>query len=126
VLFEAGRAAARAGWWAQLGRLASVCLALVAIGLGGLLVRERRDRHALETLLAARPQSPTPTTDGLVAPPGPALAADSYFVLTHQMTAGGAEEPSISSGQGPGHHPGVLEPPLSPLGAWRSDGVLGL
>ena len=46
MLYEAGRAAARADGRVQSWRLATAALVLLAVGLGGLLVHERSQRHA--------------------------------------------------------------------------------
>ena len=54
MLFEAGRAAARNESWGRFGGLSSAFLALVALGLGGLLVREQGNRRALEATVAAQ------------------------------------------------------------------------
>jgi hypothetical protein len=126
MLFEAGRAAAggRSGWFA------SACLALLALGLGGLLARERGNRRDLEAALAARVDAPPgPSPAAAVAPPARtvALAPDSYLVLTQRMLAAGIEDPTLrASNPAPGHplvHP---EPALSPLDARRLGGSLDL
>lgn len=125
LLFETGRAAGRAGSWGRLGWLASACLALVAFGLGSLLVRERGNRHALEVRLAARSHPSAPA--GEVACPTKALDPESYFVLTRRMLGSGTDEVMpIAARQPPDRRPEPSEPPLSPLRARRREGFLDL
>jgi hypothetical protein len=101
MLYEAGRAAARAEGRSRLWQLATAALTLMIAGLAGLLSRERSQRLALETALAfrggaARPMPPvsllaqTPTTESL--PP------NSYFVLTAHLTASDQEAPALAVG----------------------------
>ena len=73
MLFDAGRASARAESWGRLGAALAASFALVAVGLGGLLVRERAHRHGLEVALAERTREPA--LPELVIPPAPARRA---------------------------------------------------
>jgi hypothetical protein len=123
LVFEAGRAAAGAGAWRRIGWCSNACLALVALGLGGLLARERGDRQALEATLAARASAPA----SAAMPPVVALEPDSYFVLTHHILAAGANDSMpIVSDQPPDRRPAPPEPPLSPLRARRREGPVDL
>jgi hypothetical protein len=116
VMFEAGRAAAHVGSWGRLGFASAACLALVASGLVGLLVRERGHRRALEAVLAAR--APALALPGDVPPPVVAPGPDSYLVLTHRWHAGGLDDATLTaSSLSPGHDKEPPEPPLSPLSA---------
>jgi hypothetical protein len=108
MLYDAGRAAVEAESRVQSWRLAAAALALLAAGLGGLLVRqqsllahersllahERSQRLVLETTLAARtgpskpaepPETaPLPTETPVIEP----LSPTSYFALTPRLAKG--------------------------------------
>ena len=74
MLFEAGRASARAEARAKVWPSAALGLAMLLMGLGGLFARERSRRLALETVLAARPPAQAPVlaaTPPRVAASGP-------------------------------------------------------
>jgi hypothetical protein len=96
--YEAGRAAARADGRVQSWRLATAALALFAVGLGGLLMRERSQRQALETsiAIAARINPAQPAVE--IALPAsreiPTIEPSSYFALTSRLSRG---NPDISS-----------------------------
>ena len=99
MLFDAGRASARAESWGRLGAALAASFALVAVGLGGLLVRERGYRHALEVTLAERTREPVladPAPPPL--PSRPAPARDSYLALTRRILTTGLDDlpPSAS------------------------------
>jgi hypothetical protein len=137
MLYDAGRAAARAENRLQSWRLATAALLVISIGLGGLLVYQRslrlldRDllaqeqarRHALETALAAgdRPLEPAP---GISAPAVQAtsiqrLPPTSYFILTARLTRSGQDlsAPDLDfepEPQRPGSHPSEMMPRPGP------------
>jgi hypothetical protein len=120
MLFAAGRAAARSAvWgWVPLGSVAA--LAVAAVMLGILLVRERGERHALEVRLAQQIAVPKPPSVELALapiverPPAP----DSYLMLTRNMLAAG---PELMPSQAPDTTPAVRatddEPPLRVRGS---------
>jgi hypothetical protein len=119
MLFEAGRASARAE--GRIWVLSAAASALVVVGLGVALARERSRALGLERAVAAtRPTSP-PITSPPVAPIE--VAPDSYLALSRRALAGLDDLPVT-----PSHPPGDLGPPapgrvLSPL---RSRGAEGL
>jgi hypothetical protein len=103
MLYDAGRAAARVAGHVRTWRLATAALALVAIGLSGLLAhqwslltherallaQERSRRHAQETVLAAGagalgPSSPAPPPVAETPATEP-LGPTSYFALTSRL-----------------------------------------
>ena len=120
LIFEAGRAAGRAERRGWVGPATAAAFALVAIGLGGLWVRERVQRRGLEETIAgldARALSPPrvqPATavEAPSAQPGP----NSYLVLTRHLTSGGMEArpiertgvPSARSSDKPAEPPATL------------------
>jgi hypothetical protein len=97
MLFEAGRASARAEIWGGVPLGSIAALAIVAIGLGVLFVRERGERQALEVRIVEH--STAPKTPEMPIEPAPALAPiverppapDSYLVLTRNMLSAGPE-----------------------------------
>jgi hypothetical protein len=91
MLFDAGRAAARAEGRSRLWQLATAALVFVTAGLGGLLANERSLRLALETQVAAQtdPEKQQPLARisvqlGRIEPPGP----KSYLALTSRLAKG--------------------------------------
>jgi len=101
MLYEAGRAAARADSRTRLASAAAMAMAIGCVGLGGLLARERGHRLDLERALAdTRPREPDP---GRLAPSPPVPAArpgpDSYLALTRRALVAGLDDP-----------PGPVEP----------------
>jgi hypothetical protein len=102
MLFEAGRASARAESRGKVWPSAAVGLALLLVGLGGLFARERTRRLALETVLVARPPVQAPAlalTPPPVAPPvlgAERLGPSSYFVLTTRLASGELDFPPVS------------------------------
>ena len=117
MLFDAGRAAARAESGGRLGGALAASFALVAVGLGGLLVRERGHRHALEVTLVERTREPVivePVPPMLPAPPE--LAPDSYLVLTRRILTTGLDDLPPSTSKVPrGELPDRPVPSLVPL-----------
>ncbi len=117
MLFEAGRASARAESWGRLGAVLAASFALVAVGLGGLLVRERGHRHALEVTLAERTREPViadPVLPPLPSRPEP--APDSYLALTRRiLTTGLDDPPPLASNARSGELPDRSAPSLTPL-----------
>ena len=116
LLFEAGRAAGRAerrGW----ARGIAAAFALAALGLGGLLARERGERRDLEVKIASpdarapsSPRVPPATVDD--RPTGPA-GPNSYLALTRHLATGGfdtmpIERPAVTPPRVPF---GPTEPP---------------
>jgi hypothetical protein len=95
MLFEAGRAAGRTEFRAWTGLASSAALALVAAGLGVLLVGERAQRQALEVRIAQRagaataPSLQEPTPPPIVERP---LSPDSYLALTHRLQTAGLDD----------------------------------
>lgn len=127
MLFEAGRAAARAESWGRLGMALTACFALVAVGLGGLLVRERGYRHALEVTLAERTREPVLPELVSPAPPYAEPAPNSYLALTRRILASGLEELPPAAPSAPlDELPERPEPPLTPLSEWGSGGLMDL
>ncbi len=127
MLFDAGRASARGESWGRLVGALAACLALVALGLGGLLVRERGYRHALEVTLAERtrepvlpePVSPLPT----LGEPAPY----SYLALSRRIQASGLEELPPAAPNAPrGEIPERPEPPFTPLSTRGRGGLMEL
>ncbi len=122
MLFVAGRAAARSEVWGLVPLGSVTALALAAVMLGILLVRERGERHALEVRIAqqsAVPKAPAPPVELALAPiverpPAP----DSYLMLTRNMLAAG---PEMMPSQAPDTTPAVRapddEPPLRVRGS---------
>ncbi len=99
MLFDAGRASARGESWGRLVGALAACLALVALGLGGLLVRERGYRQGLEVALAERTREPAPREMVAPLPPFAEPAPDSYLALSRRILASGLEElpPTVSN-----------------------------
>jgi len=93
MLYEAGRAAARADARVQSWRLATAALILIGVGLGGLLAHERSQRQTLEVAIAAWVDARQPAGE-IVSPEFreiPAIepfAPDSYFALTSRFARG--------------------------------------
>jgi hypothetical protein len=137
MLYDAGRAAAlveaRGRSRLLIQPRATAALVLVAVGLGGLWVHERAQRHALERTLAGRMGAPEPTP--MPAPTLPerladlreagALSPSSYLVLTARLVNGRGEDPS-PSGTIPRARPtgDLPEPRLAPLRPRDFDRVL--
>jgi hypothetical protein len=128
MLYEAGRASARASTrrWAS----AFAASALVATGLGAALARERSERSGLQRALAARDrpeQSPAPPSPALTPTLSAVPAPDSYWSLTRRIVAG-LDEPAPVEPAGPRRSgpPSRLEPPLSPLRGRGAEGLLDL
>jgi hypothetical protein len=97
MLYEAGRAAARADGRVHSWRLATAALILMVVGLGGMLMRERSQRHAMEVALAARTRpsrsaSPVPLLSATTAIEP--FAPSSYFALTSRFSR---SNPNMSS-----------------------------
>ncbi len=120
MLYEAGGAAAGAACWGRSGWLASACLALVALGLGVLLIQERGNRRGMEAALAAQIGAPKPLPAAPITPPAVAFEPESYLVLTQRMLAAGTDDsPLPASNPAPGRSLVHPEPALSPLDARR-------
>jgi hypothetical protein len=127
MLFEAGRASARAEAKGKVWPAAASGLALLLLGLGGLFVRERSQRLALETVLATRPPAEAPVLAAttprvalpspIIEPPGPS----SYFVLTLRLAAGDLDFPPVARQSSSERAPsGTRPPPLRPRGFERA------
>jgi hypothetical protein len=107
MLYDAGRAAALAGVQARSWRLATAALALLTIGLGGLLAREQSQRRVLETALAARAgtlePAPAISSPARETPAIEPLEPSSYFVLTARLTQGAQDlsAPDVEIGPEP-------------------------
>lgn len=93
LLYDAGRAAARADGQSGSWRPATVALALVAALLGGLLANERSRCLKLETSLASASGTRPPQRRGEIELPAagtaPAIepfAPSSYFALSQQFS----------------------------------------
>jgi hypothetical protein len=91
MLFNAGRAAAKAEGRSRLWQLVTAASVLVTVTLSGLLAHERSQRVALESKIPAPTErrDPEPSTNALVQlakfePPGP----NSYLALTSQLAKG--------------------------------------
>lgn len=132
MLYDAGRAAARAESRVRSWRLATAALALVAVGLGGLLAHERSlvahqrsllalersQRRSMEATLAARtgtsePTSPAPAPGD--SPPAEPLAPTSYFALTSRFARSAGDPSSLDIAIEPGPHRPVTRPSEMPL-----------
>jgi hypothetical protein len=92
MLYEAGRAAARADGRIHSWRLATAALTLLTVSLGGLLARERAQRRELETSVSIASRIKPSRPVGEVALPAPRedtaiepFAPSSYFALTTQV-----------------------------------------
>lgn len=111
LMFEAGRASARAGRGRQVERAAIAALMLVVLGLS---VQLRLDRnHAPSPRPIAAPEDLTS-----VAVPDPIARpdADSYLALSRRMLAGLGDAPPTAGTREPRHAaPEAADPPLSPL-----------
>jgi hypothetical protein len=98
MLYEAGRAAAKADGRVQSWRLATAALVLLTVGLGGLLAHERVQRRALETSITRagriNPTQPAGEIASLTSNETPAIEPSSYFALTLRLSRG---NPDISS-----------------------------
>jgi hypothetical protein len=124
MLFEAGRASAesRRRRWA-----AAAALAAIAVGLGGLLAREREQRRGLEALLAERDRAPALPAGVAPAAPDPvvvvaAVPPDSYRALSLRISDGGLDELASSA---PGlSRPGAPALPVAPLRVRDARGLL--
>lgn len=101
MLFEAGRASARAEARSRAWPCTALGLAILLVGLGGLFARERSQRLALENTLAARTTSPPaelavmPPRDVLPAPSDERPGPNSYFVLS-RLSSEDLESPLVS------------------------------
>ena len=127
MLFDAGRASARAESWGRLGAALAASFALVAVGLGGLLVRERAHRHGLEVALAERTREPALPELVSPLPPLAEPAPNSYLALSRRILASGLEElPPAASNAPRSEIPERPEPPLTPLDARRRGGLMDL
>jgi hypothetical protein len=98
MLYEAGRAAARADDRVQSWRLAAAALTLLTVGLGGLLAHEQSQRQALETSIAMAARINPAQPAGEIALPAPkeipAIEPSSYIALTLRLSQG---TPDMSS-----------------------------
>jgi hypothetical protein len=115
MFFEAGRAAARAEVRAWTGFASTAALALVAAGLGVLLVGERARRQALEVRIAQQENAKAPALPEPLSPPivAQTLSPDSYLALTHRLQTVGLDEAMApDSGSPPDHSPAIPEPTL--------------
>ena len=105
LLFEAGRASARTELRGRLGTVMAAVFALVAVGLGLLLARERGARMGLEATIASldarAPSAPLVTRAKVEDMPSGQPGPNSYLVLTRHLMAGGIdsmpfERPAVS------------------------------
>jgi hypothetical protein len=128
MLFEAGRAAARAESRGGVWPSAAVGLVALLAGLGGVLARERAQRQALEAALAARPPAQalvfasTPPRVALLEPGGGRLGPSSYFVLTTRLASGELDFPPVAlkpEAERPSRGTGAQSPTLRPRGFER-------
>ncbi|MDB5352760.1 MAG: hypothetical protein JWN86_4007 [Planctomycetota bacterium] len=124
MLFLAGRASAGSEMRGRLVAISAVGLAMLAIGLGGLLVSEHGRRLKLERVIAEQVRDVVPSRDEveLVATPALPPAANSYLALSQRFLAlaEGRMLPVLAS-PGQGGSPD-RKPPLSPMGARRGEG----
>ncbi len=118
VLYLAGREAALVDSRGRaIGAASLVCLALVSVGLGGLLLVERGRRMDLERAVAGLSKPAEPTRVELIvsgSPPSPS----SYRALTRQANLW--DEAQLPPLDAPGSRHGgsaYRESPLSPLSA---------
>jgi hypothetical protein len=104
MLYDAGRAAARTDGQVWPWRLAMASLALLTVGLSGLLAHERSRCTALESSLAIasriNPPQPAGTIELSAAGKTPAVEPfepSSYFALTARLARGnsGATSPDV-------------------------------
>jgi hypothetical protein len=129
MLYEAGRASARAEDRGRLWRASAAVLALAAVGLGVQLARERSRGLALERALAEALPGHTPAAET----PGPRLAdltprrlpASSYLVLTSRLVTGALDDPGPDAGAVPpgNPEPGTHSTPPAPLSPRTFDRV---
>jgi len=126
TLYEAGHAAARAESGGRTWRLATALLAMVALGLSGLLVHQRsllaRERsvlaeerlrlRALGELLAARTEAPgpSPSAIGAAAPAFEPLSPISYFAMAARLSRGALELSSPDFDSHAGSHRPAARP----------------
>jgi hypothetical protein len=118
MLFEAGRASARAEAHGRAWAGAVAASMVVALALGFGLARERTLRLGLERAIAAR------TPEARPAPPIPTreIAPDSYLALTRRALAGLDDSPR-SARRPPEAAPDPTPPPLR---AWSPAGFRDL
>jgi hypothetical protein len=97
MLYDAGRAAARADGLSRPWGLATAALTLVTVGLGGLLLHERSRCMALETSLAIASRTIPPQPAAAIELPASGktpvvepFEPSSYFALTARLTRGNA------------------------------------
>ncbi len=127
MLFDAGRASARAESWGRLGLALAASFALVAVAMGGLLVRERGYRHALEVTLAERTRAPASPEVDLPPPSFAEPAPNSYLALSRRILASGLVELPPEAPNAPrGEIPERPEPPLTPLSTRGRGGLMDL
>ncbi len=127
MLYDAGHAAAGAEARVRTWRLATAALAIVTVGLSGLLVHQRsllgherfalaqeRSRlEALGTALASRSEASKPSPSALKAAAAPfePLPQTSYFAMASRLSKG-IEDPSSPDfqSQAGSHRPDPLRP----------------
>jgi hypothetical protein len=91
MLFDAGRAAARAEDRVRVWRLATAASIIVIATLGGLLAHERSQRPALEPSAAVRTSPPDPWPSTLKSARSVTIESsgpNSYQVLTSRLVSG--------------------------------------
>jgi hypothetical protein len=127
MLFEAGRASARAEARGKLWPCTALGLAILLVGMGGLFVHERSQRLAL----AARTTGPSveiavmPPRGMLPAPSDERPGPNSYFVLS-RLSSEDLESPPASSRPGAEPVPERTGPQRPALGPRSFDRALDL
>jgi hypothetical protein len=127
MLFEAGRASALAERRGRLGMSMAAIFALIAVGFGGLFVRERARLLALEVRLKTDTREvvrQTPSTSPIPDRPYRPIEPDSYLSLTRQFLSVGLDAAPQKVRQEPREsipaRPSQSTPPLRVRG---SDGL---
>ncbi|AGA27522.1 hypothetical protein [Singulisphaera acidiphila] len=128
MLYEAGRASLAQNTTRDRFLIATSASLLVAlVGLGGLLVHERAQRHILEVTLAARGHEQTSPREEPVQPellPPIEIVPNSYLALSRQIQPGGMDELRPMAEGRRADDPAELPEPIVPVRVRDARGTL--